>query len=157
MAPMIDVTVAAVIQKNDKFLVVEEKVHGSRVFNQPAGHLEPRESLCEAAIREVDEETGYTFIPEFFIGVFQWQTTNRMFVRVAFSGSVIPPSGKPQLDDGIIATHWLSRQQLLQRESSLRSPMVLACIDRYLNDVRYPLETIVDLLLPDMTSIAQSA
>lgn len=143
MPDMIDVTVAAVIENDQKFLLVEERVAGERVFNQPAGHLEPGESLLEAVIREVREETGFEFAPAAVISVSLWRPPERTFLRVAFAGTAQPPGVTPKLDLGIIATHWLSREQLLRR--NLRSPLVLQCIDAYLAGVNYPLDLLTDL------------
>ncbi|MGD8323591.1 MAG: NUDIX hydrolase, partial [Gammaproteobacteria bacterium] len=142
----IDVTVAAVIERDSRYLVVEELVGGRHVFNQPAGHLEVGETLEEAVIREVREETGYEFTPLTFLGVFSWHGESRSFLRVSFSGDVDLSEEQFSLDDGIIATHWLTRAELLQRESMLRSPMVLSCIDRYREGIHYPLSTICELV-----------
>ena len=156
MSARIDVTVAAIIERDNRFLMVEELVGGKRVFNQPAGHLEHGESLPEAAVREVLEETGHAFAPEALLGAFLWRTGVRTFLRVAFIGSATPPQGDVELDDGIIAARWLSRAELAQRSAALRSPMVMLCIDRYLEGTRYPLEAIQDLL-PAFDTIADSA
>ena len=138
----IDVTVAAIIERDGTFLTVEEMVGGQRVFNQPAGHLEIGESLEAAAVREVLEETGYAFQPQALLGFFLWQGEAGSFLRVAFIGSARPPHGEYELDEGIIAAHWLSRAELAVRADRLRSPMVLSCIDSYLEGRRYPLEAI---------------
>lgn len=156
MPRQIDVTVAAVIERDSRFLVVEELAGGRRVFNQPAGHLEVGETLEEAVVREVLEETGYLFTPLTFLGVFSWHSASRNFLRFAFSGDAEPPNAQCSLDDGIIATHWLSRPELVQRNSMLRSPMVLSCIDRYGEGIHYPLGTICELL-PNIESVANIA
>jgi len=154
----IDVTVAAVIENDNRFLMVEELVTGKRVFNQPAGHVESGESLLDAAVRETFEETGYTFQPSQFLGLYLWQKpdSNRSFLRIAFSGPAVAPAHAALLDDGILAPHWLSREELLQRERRLRSPMVLRCIDAYLAGTRYPLEALVHML-PHYNVLAELA
>ncbi|HMB74468.1 MAG TPA: NUDIX hydrolase [Gammaproteobacteria bacterium] len=157
MSPKIDVTVAAIIERDGRFLMVEELVGGQHVFNQPAGHLENGESLEAAAVREVLEETGYAFRPHALLGLFLWQGESRSFLRVAFIGAAQAPQGECRLDDGIIAAHWLSRDELARQSARLRSPMVLSCIDRYLAGSRYPLEAINDLLPPALHSIANTA
>jgi 8-oxo-dGTP pyrophosphatase MutT (NUDIX family) len=137
----IDVTVAALIEQRGRFLLVEEHVDGQLVLNQPAGHLEPGESLLEAAIREVAEETGHTFVPEAVVGVYLWQCApgTRSYLRVCFSGSATAPRGQPALDHGIVGVHWLTREELANQPRRLRSPMVLRCIDDLRNGARFPL------------------
>lgn len=156
MTSRIDVTVAAVIERNDRYLIVEEQVRGKRVLNQPAGHLESGESLPEAVIREVYEETGYQFEPHALVGIFQWQTEDCSFVRVTYSGLAKPPKTTPKLDEGIIQTHWMSRDRLQQKETQLRSPMVLACIDRYREGNPLPLDAVISLV-SEISGITQIA
>jgi 8-oxo-dGTP pyrophosphatase MutT (NUDIX family) len=158
MPSKIDVTVAAVVESERRFLLVEECVNGSTVFNQPAGHLEPGETLLEAVVRETLEETGYGFRPRCLIGVYLWQhpETARSFLRVAFTGSAVAPRSTPRLDEGIVAVHWKSRDELLRHELCARSPMVLQCIDDYLAGTRYPLEALVHVL-PTMDELAKRA
>jgi 8-oxo-dGTP pyrophosphatase MutT (NUDIX family) len=143
----IDVTVAAVVECDQRYLLVEEYASGKRVFNQPAGHVEPGESLLQAVIRESREETGLVFLPSAVVGIYQWQTEDgeRSFLRIAFTGSVETGGPTCPLDDGIIATHWLDRAQVAQRTESLRSPMVLRCIDDHRAGIRYPLDCLTNL------------
>lgn len=143
----IDVTVAAVVERDGRFLMVEERSCGRIVFNQPAGHLEPRESLTDAVVRETLEETGHRFVPQHVLGIYLWQSeeTGVSFLRVAFFGLVDSPVGTPQLDDGIIAAHWMTRNQLLSRTEQLRSPLVLRCIDDYRAGARFPLACLTHL------------
>lgn len=147
MDERIDVTVAAVIEHNGSFLVVEEECHGRIVLNQPAGHLEPRESLVEAAVRETREETGFLFTPAEIVGIYLWHSeeADRSFLRVSFTGPAEPPQAEPELDAVIVATHWLTRNQLLQRQSRLRSPLVMRAIDDYRAGIRFPLDTLSHL------------
>lgn len=143
----IDVTVAAVVERDDRFLLVEELAGGRLVFNQPAGHLEPGESLVDAVVRETLEETGHRFTPYAVLGVYLWHSeeAGRSFLRVAFAGTAEPPPAPPRLDDGIVAWHWLSRSQLLGRSEQLRSPMVMRCIDDYLAGISHPLGLLTSL------------
>jgi 8-oxo-dGTP pyrophosphatase MutT (NUDIX family) len=154
----IDVTVAAVVERDGRFLIVEERACGRVVFNQPAGHLELDESLLDAVVRETREETGYLFEPEHLLGVYMWHSeeAGTSFLRVTFVGSAAAPEGSPTLDDGIIAAHWLSRNQLLSRNDQLRSPLVLRCIDDHLAGIRYPLDclTHVDFGAPGRIRLA---
>jgi len=158
MQRRIDVTVAAVIERDERFLLVEERVNGQLVLNQPAGHLEPGESLLEAAVRETLEETGFRFEPRHLVGVYLWHSpdSGRSFLRTVFCGAARPPSSTPRLDDGIVGVHWLKRTQLLSRSGDLRSPMVLRCIDDYLAGVRYPLAAVTHLA-PTVVERSQTA
>ncbi len=147
MAHGIDVTVAAIVERDGRFLVVEERAGGELVLNQPAGHVEQGESLPAAVIRETLEETGYRFSPQHVVGWYLWhsEAAATTYLRVAFCGEAEPPKGEVVLDEGIVAAHWLTRAQLLSREQSLRSPMVLRCVDDYLAGQRHPLESLTYL------------
>lgn len=158
MPRSIDVTVAAVIERDARFLLVEEHARGRIVFNQPAGHLERHESLLDAVARETREETGYRFEPQFLLGVYLWtnERGGKTYLRFTFAGRAMPPTARPTLDDAIIATHWLTRNQLLGMQSQLRSPMVLRGIDDYLAGVRYPLDCLSTLDFPsDLARLAR--
>ncbi len=140
MALKPDVTVAAVVERAGRFLVVQERAARRIVLNQPAGHLEGGESLLEAVVRETLEETGYPFVPQAVTGLYLWQgPAGRTFLRVAFSGGVGDRVDGAKLDRAIIRTAWFSREQLARREAELRSPLVLRCIDDYQRGARYPL------------------
>lgn len=140
-------TVAAVIEHDGRFLVVEEFADGERVFNQPAGHLEPGEALLDAVVREVREETGTRFLPEAVVGIYRWvNPVNReTHVRIAFVGAIEEDETAPELDEPIIARHWLSYEELQAKRKQLRSPLVLGCIDDYRLGVRYPLSLLREL------------
>ena len=137
-----DLTVAAIIERNGRFLFVEERVGPRMVFNQPAGHVERGEHLIEAVIRETLEETAWTFVPQWLLGVYMWDAPDRQrsFLRVAFGGDVHSYDPHRKLDRGILRTVWLSRDELVTRAERLRSPMVLRCVDDFLADRRYPLD-----------------
>ena len=146
MALDIDVTVAAIIERDGRFLLVEEKCAGRLVLNQPAGHLEHDESLLAAVAREAREETGHRFTPTNVVGLYLWRaTTGTTFLRVAFCGTVEPPTGPTTLDEGIVAVHWLSRGEIVKRSAQLRSPTVLRCLDDYLAGHRHSLECLAYL------------
>ena len=141
------ITVAAVVQKDDRFLLVEELADGRNVFNQPAGHLEPGESLVEAVIRETLEETAWRFEPHALSGIYQWAHPEKQktFIRFAFAGEVTKHLPDRELDTGIIRAVWLDKDQLVARSGQLRSPMVLRCIDDYLSGQRFPLDLVSQL------------
>ena len=141
MALKLDVTVAAIVEREGRFLVVQERAARRIVLNQPAGHLEDGESLPQAVIRETLEETGYPFMPQAVTGLYLWRgPSERTFLRVAFTGKVGDRDGSKRLDRAVIRVDWLDRDQLQNRQAELRSPLVLRCIDDYLSGMRYPLE-----------------
>ncbi len=156
MARTPDITVAAVTETDGRFLVVEERINRRLVFNQPAGHVEQGESLVEAVIREVREETAWGFLPQALLGVYLWRNpaSGRSYMRFAFTGKVSDHDARQPLDRGIVCTHWLSRQDLLEREPHLRSPLVLRCIEDYLSGLRRPLEAVAKLDLLSAPSFA---
>ena len=136
------VTVAAVIERDGRFLFVEEHTDFGLQFNQPAGHLEAREDFLTAVKREVYEETAWQFEPEALLSVQLWQrdTNAPTYLRFCFTGQCHSHEPNKTLDEGIVAAHWLSYQELLERRERLRSPLVLTCVEHYLSGTRYPLE-----------------
>ena len=141
------VTVAAIIERDGQFLLVEEETSDGIRFNQPAGHLDPGESLIDAVSREALEETAYDFTPEALIGVYMSRyLSNRTgeevtYLRFAFSGTLGALHDRA-LDEGILRTVWMSREELQASEASHRSPLVLQCVDDYLQGKRVPLSVL---------------
>jgi 8-oxo-dGTP pyrophosphatase MutT (NUDIX family) len=133
-------TVAAIIEREGKFLLVEEISNGETVINQPAGHLENNEDLITAVIRETLEETARAFTPALITGFYQWRSPRdgKTFLRICFSGHCGSRDPERSLDKDILRTLWLSRDELLN--APLRSPLVLLGIDDYLAGKHYPLE-----------------
>ena len=142
-----EVTVAAVVERDGRFLMVEERITGRLVLNQPAGHLEDRETLIEAVIRETREETAWRLAPQALVGTYLWRNpeNDRTFLRFTFCGSVDDHHADQGLDAGIVRAVWLSHEQLLAQPGRLRSPLVLRCLDDYLRGVRHPLESVATL------------
>lgn len=136
------VTVAAIAENDGKFLIVEEMIDGQMVYNQPAGHLDSGESLIEAVIRETLEETAWTFQPEALVGIQLWRhpAHSESYLRFSFCGSCYEHNTNRPLDDGIEDVVWLSRDELMDNNHRLRSPMVLRTIDDYLEGRRYSLD-----------------
>jgi 8-oxo-dGTP pyrophosphatase MutT (NUDIX family) len=139
--PDLHVTVAAIIERDNHFLMVEEIVNGKTVINQPAGHVESNESFLDAVVRETLEETNWHFQPESAIGIYRWQIpgTDQIYLRHCFAGQASGPQPDRALDDTILRAVWLSLEQLQQPAIKLRSPLVLACIRDYLAGQRFPL------------------
>jgi 8-oxo-dGTP pyrophosphatase MutT (NUDIX family) len=139
-----DLTVAAVVERNGLFLVVEERIQRAVVFNQPAGHVEDRESILDAVVRETLEETAWHFVPKHLLGIYLWRNeiNGRSTVRVAVCGDVSTQDSSRRLDHGILHVHWMSREQLAASGGRLRSPLVLRCIDDYLAGHRHGLDVL---------------
>lgn len=144
------VTVATVVEADGRFLLVEERIRGELVFNQPAGHLEPHESLLDAAVRETLEETGWTVELTDLIGIFRWDTADAsaQYLRFAFAGRPLRHDARHTLDEGIVRALWLTREEVAAQAARLRGPLVLGNIDAWLAGKRYPLD-IVHSLLPE--------
>jgi 8-oxo-dGTP pyrophosphatase MutT (NUDIX family) len=152
-----DLTVAAIAQRDDgRFLVVEERIGNSMVFNQPAGHVEDGESILEAVIRETLEETAWQFVPRHLLGMYLWRNpqNGRSVLRVAFSGEAHAHDTRRRLDHGILAAHWMSREALAAQAVRLRSPLVLQCIDDHLAGRRFGLDALTYMAVQ---AVAQSA
>jgi 8-oxo-dGTP pyrophosphatase MutT (NUDIX family) len=135
------VTVAAVIERDGRFLFVEERIDGRLVLNQPAGHLDPGESLAAACRREVLEETAHRFEPEGLVGVYRWHYAAKdvTFLRFCFTGKILGQEQR-QLDKEIVRLHWLTPDELQKRKAEHRSPLVQRCVDDFLAGRRFPLE-----------------
>lgn len=143
-----ELTVAAIVKHDSRYLVVEEIAHGRRVINQPAGHVEPGETILEAAIRETREESAWRFQPDGFIGMYYWpHDDGRTTLRVALAGRVDDYAPAQPLDDGIVAAHWLTRADLAAR-SDLRSPLVLQSIDDFERFATMPLDRLRHMTSP---------
>ncbi len=143
-----DVTVAAVVEKGGRFLMVEEHASGRRVFNQPAGHLERNESLLQAVARETLEETAWRIEVRSVVGVYLWESPmdRQTFLRVAFEGRCKDHEPWRGLDEGICRAVWMTPEEILAEEERLRSPLVMRCLDDYLAGSRYPVELLTHLL-----------
>ena len=137
-------TVAAIIEREGKFLMVEELINGQHLFNQPAGHLDPDESLLDAVIRETREETAWHFVAEAVTGIYLWKhpDNGETFLRIAFCGQCSDHDPEQSLDDGILQAVWLTRDEIVQQKQQLRSPMVINCIEDYIAGRRYPLDVL---------------
>lgn len=136
-------TVAAVVERDGRFLCVEEHTRDGLRINQPAGHLDPGESLPEAAVRETLEETAHPFTPTGLLGVYVWRAANGVtYTRFAFIGEVGEPEAGRALDTGIVRALWLTADELRACRAAHRSPLVMRCVDDYLSGRRFPLDLI---------------
>jgi 8-oxo-dGTP pyrophosphatase MutT (NUDIX family) len=141
------VTVAAIIERAGRFLLVEEETSDGIRFNQPAGHLDPNESLIEAAARETMEEAAHEFTPTALVGMYMSRYVSSRtgrevtYLRFAFCGELGRQFDQP-LDEGILRTVWMTREELLATQEKHRSPLVLRCVDDYLAGRRTPLSFI---------------
>ncbi len=151
-----EVTVAAIVERDQRFLIVEERIAGRLVLNQPAGHLEDRETLIEAAIRETREESAWRFHPEAMVGTYLWRNPNtgRSYLRFAFCGTVDDHKPQQPLDTGIVRAVWLTHEQLLAQSQRLRSPLVLRCLEDYLLGKRSGLDAVACLGLDNAPQVS---
>lgn len=138
-----EVTVAAVIERDGRFLLIEEETGDGVKINQPAGHLERDETLTAAVARETLEESAHHFQPECLLGIYHHETPAGVtYMRFAFAG----PAGRHEagraLDRGILRHVWLSADEIRESRARHRSPLVLQCVEDYLAGMRYPLELI---------------
>lgn len=127
------IVVAAVVEREGRFLIVEELIGGERRINQPAGHWEPGETLIEGVRREALEETGWDIEPTGFLGVYTWQPENLpyAFVRFAFVADALRHHPERPLDEGILRAVWLTPDELRARSAEHRGPAVLGCVEDY--------------------------
>jgi 8-oxo-dGTP pyrophosphatase MutT (NUDIX family) len=141
------VTVAAIIERDGRFLLVEEETSDGIRFNQPAGHLDPNESLIDAVARETLEEAAHEFTPTALVGIYMSRYTSSRtgldvtYLRFAFAGELGAAHDRP-LDHGILRAVWMTYEELLACKEKHRSPLVLQCIDDYLAGKRTPLSMI---------------
>jgi ADP-ribose pyrophosphatase YjhB (NUDIX family) len=142
-----NVTVAAVCEREGRFLLVEEEADGGLVLNQPAGHLETGETIADAVVRETLEETAHGFVPEFLLGIYRWQHAGSgiTFLRFAFGGKVVSHDPERQLDRGIARAVWLTEDEIRREAPRHRSPLLMRCIEDYRAGRNYPLQLLVDM------------
>jgi ADP-ribose pyrophosphatase YjhB (NUDIX family) len=142
------VTVAAIIERDGKFLLVEEHTPEGLMLNNPAGHLDPGESLADGCAREALEETTHTFRPTALVGIYmarlQRQSTGEdvTYLRFAFCGALGDAKPGAQLDKGIVRTLWMTPQEIRESTARHRSPLLLRCMEDYLNGQRLPLSSL---------------
>ena len=138
------VTVATIIERDKRFLMVYEESDGKLVYNQPAGHLDPEETLHEAAIRETLEETGWTIKLTSVVGVNLYTAPSNgiTYFRTTFIGEAVSHDANYTLDTGIIEAVWLTYEELLERKEQLRSPMTLQIVEEYRAGRCFPLEVV---------------
>ncbi|MFJ2541114.1 MULTISPECIES: NUDIX hydrolase [unclassified Pseudomonas] len=138
------ITVATIVEDNGRFLMVEEHKAGRNVLNQPAGHLDPNETLIEAAIRETLEETGWDVEPTGVIGIYLYTAPSNgvTYQRVCFSAKAVKHHPDCPLDDGIVGAKWLTRDELIAQRDNWRSELIIRCIDDYLAGHHFGLELI---------------
>ncbi len=140
-------TVAAVVERDGRFLLVEEETRAGIRLNQPAGHLEAGESIAAGAVRETLEETGWHVQPTALIGLYRWEAPGSAatFVRFTFAARALEHDPTRPLDRGIVRALWLTYDEIAARREELRSPLVLRCLDDHLAGRRWPLDLVTEL------------
>ena len=143
-----NVTVAALIERDGHFLLVEEDPADGLRLNNPAGHLDPGESPIQACIREVLEETAHDFTPTAVVGVYlnRFRRTRTgddiTYLRFAFAGQLGTHHGWRALDEGIVRTVWMTPEEIRATRERHRSPLLLRCLDDYLAGQRFSLNLV---------------
>ncbi|HAJ71093.1 MAG TPA: NUDIX hydrolase [Methylophilaceae bacterium] len=142
-----NVTVAAIIERDGQFLLVEEKTDRGNRFNQPAGHLEDGETLLQAVTRETMEESAYEFTPKSLVGIYHWKhpLNHVTYLRFAFTGILGTHFPEQALDNGIVRAVWMSAYEIREKQTLMRSPQVLMCVEDYLAGKQYPLHALTYL------------
>ena len=143
-----DLTVAAVVPKDGRYLVVEERASGVVVVTQPGGHIEAGESPEQAVVRETLEETRCTIGVDGLLGVYLWihPQTRQQFLRIVYVASFIAEDPALDLDDGIYAVHWYTFEDLVKRRKALRSPVVIRCLEDHAAGRRSPRSLLASML-----------
>jgi 8-oxo-dGTP pyrophosphatase MutT (NUDIX family) len=138
------VTVATVVEKDGRYLLVEERSNGNLVINQPAGHLDPHEDLVQAAVRETLEETGWHVQVESLLGIALYTSPNNgiTYHRTTFLARALEQDAGRELDEGIVRTLWLSYEEMQGLSNRMRSPLVLTAVEQHRDGHSYPLELI---------------
>ena len=136
-----NVTVAAIVEQEGRYLLVEEETADGLKLNNPAGHLDPGESLLDAVAREALEETACAFRPTFLVGVYlaRSQPEGTTYLRFAFAGEASAPIAGWKLDHGIVRTLWLTPAEIEAARARHRSPLLWRCIQDHQAGRRYPL------------------
>ncbi len=139
-----NVTVAALIERDGKFLLVEEETSEGIRLNQPAGHLDEGESLIAACAREALEETAWHFQPTALTGIYQWPRPQGdvTYLRFAFAGTLGQHDASRPLDTGILRAIWMTPEEIAASRERHRSPLILQCVNDYLAGRRWPLDLI---------------
>jgi phosphatase NudJ len=143
-----NVTVAAIIERDGRFLLVEEATAEGLKLNNPAGHLDPGESPADGCAREVLEETAHRFRPTALLGVYLSRVMHRptgkdvTYLRLAFCGELGQHDPARPLDRGIVRTLWLTAEEIRASIERHRSPLLMRCVEDYLAGVRHPLSAI---------------
>ena len=143
-----DLTVAAVVERDGQYLIIEERSSGRVVITQPGGHIEAGESPEQAVERETLEESGYVVSVTGLLGVYLWihPQTRQQFLRVMYTADPVFRDASRKLDEGIHDVHWYSRTELLQRSADFRTPIVLRCVDDYIAGNRQCEQLLSDMM-----------
>ena len=143
-----NVTVAAIIEKDGRYLLIEEHTPEGLRLNHPAGHLDPGESPAQACAREALEETAHPFTPTALVGVYlsrfqrPAEGEDITYLRMAFCGDIGELQPHLSLDEGIVRTLWMTPEEVRASAERHRSPLVLRCIEDHLAGQRFPLQVI---------------
>tara|TARA_R110001592_G_C12925280_1_gene728908 strand:+ start:373 stop:825 length:453 start_codon:yes stop_codon:yes gene_type:complete len=139
-------TVAAIVERNGRFLFVEEMSNGKIVFNQPAGHVDENESLQDATIRETLEESGWNVKPTKIVGIYTYTAPSNdvTYYRFCYVCEALSEVPNAKLDSDILAAHWFTLDEVKAKQDQLRGPLVMKCLEDYLAGKSYPLDLVYE-------------
>ena len=148
-----DLTVSAVVEVDNRFLLIEERSSGIVAVNQPGGHIEAGESPEEAIIHETLEKARCEILVSGLLGVYLWiqPQSRQQFLRIVYIADMLSEDHSRNLDHGIHAVHWYTMADILHHKNNLRSPVVLRCVEDYLAGCRQP-----ESLLAGMAPVQQN-
>lgn len=143
-------TVATIVEKDGKFLFVEELADGARVINQPAGHIEDNESIAQAALRETLEETGWHVELKHLVGIYTYRAPHNgvTYYRFCFACKALTAVEGYALDTDILSAQWLSYDEVAAKAEMHRSPLLMKCLDDYLAGKQAPMDFIYEHSAP---------